>query len=104
MIPDAASPFTPVPATLSSFRLDGLTPPSARTYTIPSLSALCAIRWERNPNYDSPELEIRPPSDYSEFGFSGKQPLYSQVARDFDRFQWISKPGLVASLWQDFRP
>jgi glucose-6-phosphate isomerase len=62
------------------------------------------IRWERNPNYDSPELEIRPPSDYSEFGFSGKQPLYSQVARDFDRFQWISKPGLVASLWQDFRP
>ncbi len=62
------------------------------------------IRWERNPNYDSPELEIRPPSDYSAFGFSGKQPLYSQVARDFDLFQWISKPGLVASLWQDFRP
>jgi hypothetical protein len=61
------------------------------------------IRWERNPNYDSPELEIRPTSDYSAFGFSGKQPLCSQVARDFDRFQWISKPGL-ASLWQDFRP
>jgi glucose-6-phosphate isomerase, archaeal len=62
------------------------------------------FRWERNPNYDAPELEIRPPSDYAEFGFSGKQPLYSQVTRDFDRFQWISKPGLVANLWRDFRP
>ena len=51
------------------------------------------LRWERNPNYDSPELEIRSPSGYSNFGFSGKEPLYSQVTRDFERFQWISKPG-----------
>jgi glucose-6-phosphate isomerase, archaeal len=62
------------------------------------------IRWERNPNYDASKLEVRGPSDYSEFGFSGNEPLYSQVVRDFDRFQWISKPGLVAELWQDFRP
>ena len=62
------------------------------------------IRWERNPHYDSPELEVRRPTDYSEFGFSGKQPLYSQVTQDFDRFQWISSPGLVANLWQGFCP
>lgn len=62
------------------------------------------IRWEHNPNYHLSELEVRPPSVYSEFGFSGKQPLYSEVARDFERFQWISRPGSVERLWRDFRP
>ena len=62
------------------------------------------IRWDRNPNYDSPELEVRPPSNYRDFGFVGTQPLYSQVTRDFDRFQWISKPGLISQRWQNFTP
>jgi glucose-6-phosphate isomerase, archaeal len=62
------------------------------------------IRWDRNPNYDSSDLEVRPPSDYRDFGFTGKQPLYSQVTRDFDRFQWISKPGLISERWQNFTP
>jgi glucose-6-phosphate isomerase, archaeal len=62
------------------------------------------VRWERNPHYDAPELEVRSPSDYSRFGFSGKRPLYSQVTASFERFQWVSKPGLVGDLWRDFSP
>jgi len=62
------------------------------------------IRWERNPKYQAPEIEIHEPGNYSGFGFDDEQPLYSQVVSNLDRFQWISNPGLAAHLWRQFQP
>ena len=62
------------------------------------------IEWQPNPNYQRRRLEVRGPRDYREFGLVTGVPVYSQMERDFDRFQWVSKPDLVRDLWQNFTP
>ncbi len=62
------------------------------------------LGWQPNPNYLYRPLEIRGPRDYSEFGLAPGAPIYSQMEKDFDRFQWVSKPGLVRDLWKTFAP
>jgi glucose-6-phosphate isomerase len=62
------------------------------------------VKWRPNPHYREKPLEVRGPSDYSRFGLRRGVPLYSQVEQGFDRFQWVSKPGLIAALWKNFAP
>jgi glucose-6-phosphate isomerase, archaeal len=68
------------------------------------IAANQAIDWEPNPNYRAANLEVREPGNYSAFGLRGERPLYTQVVSDLQRFQWISKPGLVAESWRHFEP
>jgi len=132
MIPGAVGAIQAVGPILLSFRQDGLTPHQPNTHRSLSFGAsLCDreygfdydgvrkrrvwpwyacvdaaghnIRWERNPNYDSPELEIRPPSDYSAFGFSGKTPLYLKSSR-FRSFPMDLETRPSSQPVQDFRP
>ncbi len=60
------------------------------------------IYWEPNPNYTKSDLIIRTPRDYHAFGIERDRPLYSQFETDPNKFQWVSKPAIVAELWKDF--
>jgi glucose-6-phosphate isomerase len=62
------------------------------------------IYWEPNPNYKKSNLDVRAPRSYQVFGIESDAPLYSQFEADPDKFQWVSKPALVAELWKDFSP
>jgi len=62
------------------------------------------IHWEPNPNYQKSDLVICSPRNYKAFGIERRIPLYSQFAMDPDRFQWVSKPALVAEFWKGFTP
>jgi len=62
------------------------------------------IYWEPNPNYRKTDLNICSPLDYQSFGIERGQPLYFQFAADPAKFQWVSKPALVAELWQNYGP
>jgi glucose-6-phosphate isomerase, archaeal len=62
------------------------------------------IYWERNPNYGKSKLMVCTPRDYHEFGIDRGRPLYSQFESDPSKFQWVSKPALVADLWKNFSP
>ena len=62
------------------------------------------IYWEPNPNYQKSDLTVGAPHDYKAFGVVRGKPLYSQFEKDPDKFQWVSKPALVAELWKNFSP
>jgi len=62
------------------------------------------VYWEPNERYVRRELIVRGPGDYSAFGIDGSGPLYAQCERNFERFQWVSKPGLMAERWTSFAP
>ena len=62
------------------------------------------IRWEPNQRYRRSELTVRGSGDYSAFGIERGAPLYTQLERDFDKFQWVSQPALVADLWKNYTP
>jgi glucose-6-phosphate isomerase len=62
------------------------------------------LAWEANPAYRSVRLERKPPRSYGELDVDINKPLYEQLRRNPDRFQWVSKPGLVENLWNDFVP
>ena len=62
------------------------------------------IKWEANPLYQKSELIVRGPGEYRSFGLARSVPLYSQLERDFDRFQWVSKPGILEPFWRNFQP
>jgi glucose-6-phosphate isomerase len=68
------------------------------------INAKGEIYWEPNPNYRTSNLIICTPRDYKAFGIERGSPLYSQFERDPMRFQWVSKPALVAKLWEGFTP
>jgi glucose-6-phosphate isomerase len=62
------------------------------------------VYWEPNECYKRSELTVRRPGDYSAFRIDGSGPLYAQFEKDFEKFQWVSNPGLVAELWRSFTP
>lgn len=70
----------------------------------PIVTTNSAIEWEHNPRYRKTNLEIRGPRTYPEFGFVREGSLYTQVARDIQRFSWVSKPFLCEKLWEHFEP
>jgi glucose-6-phosphate isomerase len=62
------------------------------------------LTWEMNPAYKPSRLETKSPRSYTDFGVDPALPLYEQVRTNPDRLQWISKPGLVEKLWNEFVP
>lgn len=62
------------------------------------------LRWEHNPLYLKDGLEVRGPGDYSGLGLRRNMALYQQTTEAPDCLQWVSKPGLVAEVWREFRP
>ena len=62
------------------------------------------IYWEANPNYQKSLLVVRKTRDYRTFGLEAGMPLYSQFEKNPDKLQWVSKPALVAHLWNGFVP
>lgn len=70
----------------------------------PLLTENGEIQFEANPAYRTHRLEVREPSDYFRLGLGKRLPLYLQAASNLDRFQWVSKPGLIADFWTHFEP
>ena len=68
------------------------------------LNAHGEIYWEPNPKYEKSDLIICTPREYKDFRIERGRPLYSQFERDPTRFQWVSKPALVAERWKEFTP
>ena len=62
------------------------------------------ICWEANLNYQKSSLVVRKTRDYRAFGLEAGIPLYSQFEKNPDKLQWVSKPALVAHLWNGFVP
>ncbi len=62
------------------------------------------ICWEANLNYQKSSLVVRKTRDYRAFGLEAGMPLYSQFEKNPDKLQWVSKPALVAHLWNGFVP
>ncbi len=70
----------------------------------PLAEAVGRLTWEMNPAYDPSRLEKKSPCSYAQFGVDSTLPLYEQVRTNPERFEWISKPGLVKNLWNEFVP
>jgi glucose-6-phosphate isomerase len=70
----------------------------------PLVKSSGAIEWAPNPLYQTTNLAIRAPRDYSDLGFERGTSLYEQAARDLDRFAWVSKPARCAEVWKHFEP
>jgi glucose-6-phosphate isomerase, archaeal len=70
----------------------------------PLLNELNELSWKPNSSYQFRQLERRGPGDYSRFGIFRGVPLYSQAAAFPARFDWISNPGRVSQLWEQFEP
>jgi glucose-6-phosphate isomerase len=63
-----------------------------------------AIRWEHNQAYQYRPLKVRGPAISPAFDIDPNLPLYTQLENDFDRFAWISRPGLKLPAWAGFEP
>jgi glucose-6-phosphate isomerase len=62
------------------------------------------IYWEPNPHYRKSFLTVRGTRNYRALGIELGIPLYSQFEKNPDKLQWVSKPGVMADLWNDFAP
>jgi glucose-6-phosphate isomerase len=70
----------------------------------PLLDDQKAIHWEKNPCYAASSLSERRARSYPELGLSASIPLYEQFAQDPEAVQWVSDPGRLSGLWQQFEP
>lgn len=61
------------------------------------------VAWQHNRHYMPGRLHTTSPRKYREFGITD-EPLYQQFVDDPARFQFISKPGMVAEKWVNFHP
>ncbi|WPU22382.1 glucose-6-phosphate isomerase family protein [Cedecea neteri] len=61
------------------------------------------VAWLHNRHYMPGRLHTTSPRKYREFGITD-EPLYQQFVDDPARFQFISKPGMVAEKWVNFHP
>ncbi|AJZ88126.1 glucose-6-phosphate isomerase [Klebsiella michiganensis] len=61
------------------------------------------VAWLHNRHYMPGRLQTTSPRKYREFGITD-EPLYQQFVDDPARFQFISKPGMVAEKWVNFHP
>lgn len=62
------------------------------------------LEWIPNQAYQGAVLQRKAPRSYADFGIDAREPLYEQVRRFPDRFQWISKPELCENEWKAFVP
>ncbi len=70
----------------------------------PMLDGEGAVRWVANRHYQQQPIEVRPPRNYADFGLDPSIPLYAHLQVKPDAVQWVSKPDLVAHLWEGFEP
>ena len=63
-----------------------------------------AIQWKHNPRYKEGQIICKESEDYGAFGIEKDVPIYVQFEKDLNKFQFISKPGLVKDLWDQFIP
>jgi glucose-6-phosphate isomerase len=70
----------------------------------PLVSHTGQLTWAANPVYAYATLHRKSPRSYCEFGIHPRQPLYEQVRRSPDRFQWVSRPDLFERQWTNFVP
>lgn len=57
------------------------------------------LRWEPNPRYRKSDLRFEHAVQPSQLGVAPDQPIYAQFECDPARFQWVSKPATIESLW-----
>jgi len=62
------------------------------------------IQWQPNMKYRVRHLECKRPASYARFGLTDHCSIYELFERNPDLVQWVSKPGLLPELWQDFVP
>lgn len=71
----------------------------------PLLNESNEIEWQQNLHYNEKELIVKKPRDYyNDFGIEKGIPVYTQFVNDPQRFQFVSKPALVAEKWNTFIP
>lgn len=62
------------------------------------------LTWSANPKYAASMLEKKRPRQYRELNILPKIPIYSQFEQDFERFQFVSQPGILSDVWKQFTP
>lgn len=62
------------------------------------------IEWNRNPNYATAELIIKPPSNYLALEIENNKPIYTQFEEDKMRFQYVPFPEIKKEVWHLFVP
>jgi glucose-6-phosphate isomerase len=62
------------------------------------------IRWKHNDRYIPGKLIEKKPEKYDGFGIEEGVSLYSQYAKDHERFMFVSNPGNYQKLWEHFIP
>lgn len=70
----------------------------------PKLTKTGEVIWERNPNYESKDLVIKKPREYSELDIVKNMPIYSQYKEDKERFMFVAKPQIKEKIWEKFVP
>jgi glucose-6-phosphate isomerase, archaeal len=70
----------------------------------PLMGATGELRWEPNPSYSSSMLQIRKARDYPELGLPSGVPIYQLLRHDVGSIEWISDPGRLAEIWNEFEP
>lgn len=63
-----------------------------------------AISWEPNTAYRSSTLIEKAPASYDRLEIARGVPIYTQFARDPDRFLFVPDPERAARVWRDFVP
>ena len=69
---------------------------------LPVLDEKNEITWFQNPQYQPSKIEIRRARAYPELGLIREMPIYEQLERDPDAFQWVSKPEMKKEVWEKF--
>lgn len=70
----------------------------------PLLDEQGGLHWQANPRYEPSELIQKAPRPYPDLQLNGREPIYTQFARDPQAVQWVSQPGLAAAVWAGFEP
>jgi glucose-6-phosphate isomerase len=70
----------------------------------PLLTSDGTIQWQPNPRYRLRELSVQPARAYLDLEFDPALPLYLHLHARPDAVQWVSKPDLVADVWNGFEP
>lgn len=70
----------------------------------PLLDETGSLQWKRNENYHLSELIEKKPEKYAQLGLDSGKTIYKQFESDPKRFEFVPKPGVVASVWDGFTP
>lgn len=63
-----------------------------------------SLNWQHNDAYQPSELIEKQPGGYEQLGLEAGVPIYTQFARDPDRFLFVSQPVRAQRIWENFVP